>query len=886
MPKNPVNRTSAPKDPPKGVTQTATHAGGPPSRVSVPTFTHVTKPTAGPGAAGPGPSRPVNVTRPQTGAEHPAGTPPANVSRPPGASGPATGKPVGSGSQPGMGGRPGAATPGTGHATGTATAPAKSPTVLTSVPVGHPQLTPRVNNIHFLDPNFALNIANLRPGVGGVPRDQVKVPISPSANVTDDVLFEDPAQPTKKLYLPRYQLEKQNQRYGVAFRQDGTGWSFVVHLTKFTPPSIAAKAGGAQEIDHHAAVLVRFNQMIGNQPAGQEELSFQEVSLKGGVLQASLHLDTLQQRDLLYQALTDRSFATTLIVRRAITVGVPVPEIPIRPMLGMAVPPQGVRAVLGMVAPPPGMRPSPAPAPTPAPPQTKPAVPSYRQANCVLDQAVEPKPFEFSPELHKYIFSGIVPGSGENLQLTRYQVPWGDGRSHTYYQDAARPGLFYYLPDSFKIARRADGVHEPLMSVSFGQATSAEDLKATFSFVAVPYVDPKRLLDAADKLKASAGEDLPKGVGGLQFEPLLSAPGKTHFSLSYPGCDTSKGPFEPRDKAMVDLRSGVHDSFTMSLTQFQSLYDALFSSASLLLTGKVDVELGSDSGEEIPFSARMDDLCGDFLGYTEQSADGSSPTTDDGGSDALKESVSTAIGDAVGGNVKGAVGDIVGGLAETFLFGKKDKGSKKKKDKTGGPSEQGVQATVQNIIESPVEIQSLGATLVRGRERLPAVINGLDLSQPIEIKPGEHITFTVAPSEPVSATGPVHVEYDLAGVHVNPDKDAIWKETLDPTTAESYLTTITVKTPASTFAVPAADPSSQIVSLVVDFDSGVSSELNASRLEAKADLPHQVANFVLRKADPGEYRYKLTVVRANGQQTRDSGWRPPETTTVLFPAVQ
>ncbi len=771
-----------------------------------------------------------------------------------------------------MGGRPGSAPSGSGHAAGTATAPAKSPTVLTVVPVGHPQLTPQVKNIRFFDPKFAQNIVNLRPTGGGVPRDQIRVPISPSADVTDEVLFESPVPPARNFYLPRYKLEMQKKRYGVSFREDDRGWSLAVQLTKSAASSIAAKTSTAQEIDHHVAVLVRFNQMIGNQPAGQEELSFQEVAVKGGVLQATLRLDTVQQRDLLYQALTDRSFGTTLIVRRAVTVGVPVPEIPVRPMLAAPLTPRGMRPPVSVPPKPPG--------------PAKPAVPLYRQADRVVDQTVEPRPFEFSPELHKYIFSGVVPASRENLELTRYQVPWGDGRSHTYYQDAARPALFYYLPDSFKIARRSDGAHEPLMSVNFGQAASAEDLKATFSFVAVPYIDPKRLLDAGDKLKASLTEGLPKGVSGLQFEPLLSAPGKTHFSLSYPGCDTSKGPFELRDKAIVDLRSGVHDSFTMSLAQFQSLYDALFSASSLLLTGKVDVELGTDSGEEIPFSARMNDLGGDFLGYTEQSAtDGSSTATGDDTSDELKDSVATAIGDAVGGNVQEAVGEIVGGLAKAFLHGKKGKGSKKK-DKLTGPAEQGVQATLQNIIESPVEIQALGATLVRGRERIPAVINGLDLSQPVQLKPGEQVAFTVAPSEAVTASGRVHVEYDLSGVHVNPDKDAIWKEILDPTTAESYVTTITVKTPASTFAAPAADPSSQIVSMVVDFDSGVSSELNANKLEVKANLPHQVVNFVLRKTDPGEYRYKLTIVRANGQQSRDADWRPPETTTVLFPAVQ
>lgn len=733
----------------------------------------------------------------------------------------------------------------------------------------HPPITPPVKNIRFVDPNLARNIVGLRPATGGAPREQMKVPICPGADVTDEVLFEDPAQPAKKYYLPRYKLATDHQKYRISFRQDDAGWSFVVNLTKFAAPSIASAAKTAQEIEHHVAVLVRFSQMIGNQPGAQEELSFQEVTLKDGVLTATLHLDSLQQRDLLYGALQDRSLGTSLVVRRAVTVAVLAPQLP-----------TGIMGIFRM----PGAPQQPAP---------KPSAPQYRQADRVVDQAVDPKPFVFSPDLHKYIFAGVTPASsGQSLELTRYEVPGADGQTYTYYQDGARPYVFYYLPNSFKAARRPDGDHGPLLSASFGQAASAEDLKATFSFIAVPYVDPKRLQAAAPKLKESIGE-LPKGVDGPQFEPLLSAPGKTHFSLSYPGCDTSKGPFELREKASVDLRSGIHDSVQLSLQQFQTLYDALFSPSSVLMTGKVDVELGADSGEQIPFSARLNDLAGDFLAYAEQPLSPGAGAATDGGGDSdsgpsMKDTMMSALGDAVGGNVEGAVVDMVGGLAGKLIH-KKKKDKKKKKQEEEAPQEtgeQGVQATLQNIIESPVEIQSLGVTLVRGQENLAATIDGLDLSQPVQIPPGQQVTFTVAPAEPTDVSDPVHVEYDMSGVHPVPDKEAIWNEILDPTAAGSYLTTITVKTPASTFAAPADDANQQIVSMVVDFDSGVSAELTSTKLEAKVDLPHAVMNYVLRKTDAGEYRYKLTLVRTNGDQTKDDDWRPPETTTVLFPAVR
>src|SRR5947209_3396152 len=758
------------------------------------------------------------------------------------------------------------AKPVTPAATGTAAAPAKTPVVMTAVPQLHPQTTPAINNLRFIDPHFVNNIINLRPAAAGEPRDKMKAPIAPAFDVTDEMLFEDPAQPAKKYYLPRYALASDHEHYQVSFKHDNSGWSFVVRLTKSAAPSLATAAASAQEIDHHVAVLARYSQMIGNQAGAQEELAFQEVGIKDGVLEAKLRLTSLQQRDSLYQALRDRTFATALLVRRAITVAVPVP--------------QAVAMPIGILA----------RIPQPQPPQpSQPAVPLYRQADRVVEQAVDPRPFVFSPDLHSYIFKGVTPAStGETLQLTRYQVPWTDGRSHTYYQDPARPAVMYYMPDSFKVTRRPDGAHEPLMSVRFGQAASVDDLQATFSFVGVPYASPQRLQDAAQKLKTKAKDSLPKDAD-IQFEPLLSAPEKTHFKMAYPGCDSSKGPFELRDKAAVDLRSGISDSLTLALPKFQSLYDALFSSSSVVLTGAVDVELGADAGEEIPFAARLSDLAGDVLAYSEQpltpgAADGSSAGQD---GPSMTDSVTSAIGDAITGDVKGAVTDILGGVAGKLLHHAKkdkdkDKDKKKKKPAASVPMEQGIQATLQNIIESPVEISSLTATLVRDQERLAAVIDGLDLSQPVQVGPGEQITFTVRPADQVTAGAPVHVEYDLSGVRAAPDRDAIWKEILDPNTTDSYLTTITVKTTASTFAVPKDDADSQVVSVVVDFESGVSAELNSGKLETKIDLPHSVSDYVLRKPDAGAYRYKRTLVRTNGEQVRDSDWRAPETTTVLY----
>jgi hypothetical protein len=724
------------------------------------------------------------------------------------------------------------------------------------------------------DPAFNQNIANLRPQTGGVPRNQIRVPICASSNVTDEVLFEDPTQPAKKYYLPRYAVAGDGRRYEVAFREEaGKGdsrWSFAVSLTKSAAPAIASAANSAQELPHRVAVFLRCNQMVGNQAGAREELSFQQVTTaRDGGLQATLYCASIEQRDVLYRALTDPALGATLVVRRTTAVAIPAPR-----MIPLAM---GAAAAMMKGRP-------------QQPPSPQSAVPLFSQVVRAIDQVVDPNPFVFPPDIFKDI-KGVAPASPGRTELTKLEIPSADGQTHTYYQDPTSSYIFYYFPDSFKIARRPDGNHEPLASVRFGQAASADDLKGTFSFVAAPYADSARLADAADKLRSSITGSLPKGIDGPQLEPLLTAPENARFSMAYPGSDTSQGPFETRTKAAVDMRSGIQDSLTLTLGQLQSVYDALFDASSLILTGKVNVTLGKDS-VEIPFSGRAYDLAGDLLACGEQSnqADVSDQPKSNGASDgpSMTDSVMSAIGDAVSGNVAGAVTDVLGGLATKLIHkAKKDKKDKDKKKKGKDSAEQlEIRATVQNIIESPVEIQSLPATLVSGQGRFAANIQGLDTSQPVQLAPAGQIEFTVTPADEVEIDGQVHVQYDMSGVHALPDKEAIWNAILDPSSTQSYLRAITVKTPASTFSIPAGHASRRIVSVVLDFDGGTSVELNANKLEANVNLQQPVTNLVLHKDSTGEYRYKVTVIRANGEQNRDPDWRPPETTSILFPALQ
>ena len=80
------------------------------------------------------------------------------------------------------------------------------------VPTGSPVLTTPIQNIRFIDPVFAQNIINLRPLTEGLPRGQINVPVSPSENVTDELIFEGASDPALKFYIPRYRLAQQLRR--------------------------------------------------------------------------------------------------------------------------------------------------------------------------------------------------------------------------------------------------------------------------------------------------------------------------------------------------------------------------------------------------------------------------------------------------------------------------------------------------------------------------------------------------------------------------------------------------------------------------------------------------------------------------------------------------
>lgn len=247
---------------------------------------------------------------------------------------------------------------------------------------------------------------------------------------------------------------------------------------------------------------------------------------------------------------------------------------------------------------------------TPPPP-----IPRFRELLGVLDSVTQP--FFFNRDDHSYIFRGAGAGSAPAGGLTPWTISWGDA-TFTYYQDAARPRLFFYLPDCLKLARRPEAPYKPFMSLRVTPpATQDGDATVTFTYVALPWVDAERLAAAAAELSRRA----PQLAGAApELQPLTTS--AVRFVLERPKAVGSTSEERPLASANV-LRSALCDTLTMSDRDFQPIFDALMGQGTALFHGKLIVDMGGLPAEEVPFHARLDDTAGGaMLGYAAAEAPG------------------------------------------------------------------------------------------------------------------------------------------------------------------------------------------------------------------------------------------------------------------------
>jgi hypothetical protein len=187
-----------------------------------------------------------------------------------------------------------------------------------------------------------------------------------------------------------------------------------------------------------------------------------------------------------------------------------------------------------------------------------------------------------------------------------------------------------------------------------------------------------------------------------------------------------------------------------------------------------------------------------------------------------------------------------------------------------------------NSIESSVDVQTLDPTIHQGNRDIRGTVRQGVPQQ--DVRPGQTIDLVVDPGLPLATGTDLEVTFDLGGVEVTPDPEAIWDSILDRTTVE-YFRLVSVRVaPPTLFDAVVGREAEQLLSVLVEFEGGGTVELDAATQSAQARVDYSVDDLVLGRPVSSIYRYSVTVVYANREPKRDA--QPREgTSDILFVSV-
>ncbi|MEW6989611.1 hypothetical protein AADZ91_02885 [Colwelliaceae bacterium 6441] len=216
---------------------------------------------------------------------------------------------------------------------------------------------------------------------------------------------------------------------------------------------------------------------------------------------------------------------------------------------------------------------------------------AFRTDSSLLNTITDPQTFLFAPKLYPYIYNGILPPP-PSLSLKKFPIEFNDFW-YNYYQNVNNSAYLYYLPDSFNLA--LDPEKSPMLSMYFEatkNATSLKDVNVTFNYLVVPKIDKKRI--------SKATEVFQKTQKGGQLIPLSNFKSAS-LSLSLPSGKIIE------KNALIDLQSGIVDSFTIPSADFAKIWDALFDTSpqSILLKGNLSIALQGFNPNKIPVSLNL-----------------------------------------------------------------------------------------------------------------------------------------------------------------------------------------------------------------------------------------------------------------------------------------
>lgn len=399
-------------------------------------------------------------------------------------------------------------------------------------------------------------------------RHQLSVPVAPSATVDNDTTCTS-IDETATLALPRYDIafdrvgEVDESRIVIA-QEAG-----IEILTVNFVESRVAWPAAAVEMPHVLRASLRFRVPVLDGGAMVQDLAFASLTMDASetVLTAKLPLSSPGLRDRVVAALGSLDAAASFVIGRSVEYAYQ----------------DGV---------------------------FDDGQPAFQVADRVVEWFPQPSPIVLSGAQ----LTRLGGGAGASMApMIRIGVGF-DGRTHAYWQDSATPQRFFFIPDSFQLARTTEGAHRPLLRVRAAPGATVEDAKVQMEFQARPVVDKDRIQTALEKLGAAATAR--GAVGPVELEMLPEV--QPTLRLALPG---NAGALTARPDTQIDLELGLVHCETFTLSEFESIYEAMFGASLTLLRGEVRVDAGG-APEDVPLELRFDRTVGQLLSIDVEPAAG------------------------------------------------------------------------------------------------------------------------------------------------------------------------------------------------------------------------------------------------------------------------
>lgn len=707
----------------------------------------------------------------------------------------------------------------------------------------------------WMDPALGLAIAQIKPHAGD-PRSQITVPIAPSDAPSDAMVFEAPGNPGQRFYLPRYSVATQDTDRGTQFRirltrQDpGTRVSVVVQPSM--APEVRATAPDAAPLDHELAGVLSFE--VPGSGMKREWVFADRRDLPDGV-ELSVVLPTLNDRGEVYDALTSAAARGTFTVRRTFTVAVPSgtaqpdpgPTVPDRPTrIPGKIPPWMVEDRFPFPRKP-GLEPLPRMQPMVVnwmpPPIQVATVPKASPAQA-LRARVSPEAIPAAAR----VLAGFRR-AGEITELAEAAVRAGEQlfRATTRSLDQVQaPSPFVFSKDLHAyiygdITGTAGQGGLVLEQIAFGGRHHSYYFAAGRPEVVYYLPDAFKLArtpEAPHPPMMSVSFDSPDGKPANTSVNVAFAASAVASPARLLDAATKLAAKAGRDVTGMDLQPFLADSSRLTL---QVSLPGSAGASTTLEGARIDLRTALSAGFRLPLAT--------FLSMYDR-LNGTTPTLFDGEVEvrldrpdraAEKVPLIVDLADLAGPTVQ----------AEPARAGT------------------GYTVTLTNVVESPVRLNTVTAHLPQ-----PTGPIACDLQPPVAaqtLAARAALTTDVVPARQPEEPD-VLPEVTLTSVTVTPDPSAIWEAICDDTI--SYVARhITVKAPAQLFT--AGPDGSQILALVVEIGprgGGLTEtvELSADSPSAVASVNTPIADLVRPTDGSGEYRYRVSTVRAD--RVTDGDW--------------